>query len=373
MKTSPHRQKRGGFTLIEVMVSAAIFVILILICTSVVDQTQKTWGFTKSKVEQFRGARRGFELITRHLSQATLNTYLDYYYPETDSNQPPASTSTGGATPPAGYVRQSELQFRNDLAWKLLGIDATAAASPGHAIFFQASLGLSFKDPGLGNLLNSRGYFIRFTSDETDRPPFVTESGVAPKFRYRLFEYRPPSEQNSSADASFKGDTIYANANAWYQDDLTAASSAIADNVLLLLFSPRVPDSAAQAVGKDPWWVAPNYRYNSLDQDNSTPALETVRVRSDGSLDQGTRNLLPPMVAVTMVAVDEASAERWGAQHGNKPVDILSESGASFSNAGSYDSDLARLKDYLTSQKLNYRVFTTTVILRNAQWDGATY
>jgi len=366
MKALRHLKTQRGFTLVEILVSMAILSILVLVCSNVVEQTQKTWVYTKSKADQFRGARRAFELITRNLSQATLNTYLDYYYPETDSNQPPADVSTA----PAGYVRQSELQFRNDKAWKLLGPDASASANPGHATFFQAPLGLSFKDVGLGSLLNARGYFIKFDSDKADRPAFIAESGAAPKFRYRLFEYRPPAEQSTSTDAPFKGDTIYSNATAWYQDDLAASSSVIADNVWLLLFTPRVSDEAAKSAGKDPSWIAPDYRYNSLDRDNATDALETVRVRPDGSLDQGTRHLLPPMVTVTMVAVDEMSAQRWTGQRANKPVDILSESGASFDYAANYASDLAKLKTYLTDQKLNYRVFTATVLLRNAQWDG---
>jgi uncharacterized protein (TIGR02599 family) len=369
MKAHFPAAKSRGFTLLELLVSMAILAILMLVCTSAVDQTQKTWVYARSKVEQFREARTAFELITRNLSQATLNTYLDYYYQETNSNQPP----TSGTATPVGYVRQSELQFRTDFAWQLLGSNASASANPGHAVFFQAPLGLSLQDPGLGSLLNARGYFIKYASDESDRPPFVANSGVAPRFRYRLFEYRPPSEQNASAGASFKGDTIYTDPTTWFQDDLTATSVAVADNVLLLLFSPRVSDDAAQATGKSPWWIAPNYRFNSLDRDNSTAAVDPVSVLSDGTLNQGTRNLLPPLMAVTMVAIDEASAQHWNDTRKNQAVDILGEAGAFFTDPASYSSDLGKLKSYLTDQKLNFRVFTATVILKNAQWDGTSY
>ena len=92
--------------------------------------------------------------------------------------------------------------------------------------------------------------------------------------------------------------------------------------------------------------------------------------RSDGTVNQGTQHLLPPLVTLTMVALDEASAQNWAASRSNKAVDILSESGAPFTTALQYSSDMDTLKTYLTQQKLNYRVFTSTLVLRNAQWDA---
>jgi uncharacterized protein (TIGR02599 family) len=101
--------------------------------------------------------------------------------------------------------------------------------------------------------------------------------------------------------------------------------------------------------------------------------VDAVTTASDGTLNQGTRNLLPPLVAVTMVAVDEASAQRWSDARHNQAVDILGEAGAPFTDAASYPADLGRLKTYLTAQKLNFRVFTATVALKNAQWDGTSF
>ena len=141
----------------------------------------------------------------------------------------------------------------------------------------------------------------------------------------------------------------------------------------MLVISPRVPDSVAEAAKTSPWWIAPRYDYNSLDRDNGTVSVESVRIRSDGSADQGTQHLLPPLLAVTMVAVDEGSASRWIERRGEKAVPIQQESGASFTDAAQYDRDLQRLKDYLTQQKLSYRLFTATVALRNARWDGRAF
>ena len=358
-------QSPSGFTLVEILLSTVILSVLMLVSVSALDQMSKSWSASKSKVEQFREARLAFELITRQLSQATLNSYWDYYYTETKSNQPPASL----AATPSAYVRQSELRFRCDAAVKLLGSDAKTAINPGHAVFFQAPLGVSITMPGLGNLLNARGYYLQFGSDAENRPPFITEGGTPLRYRYRLMEYRPPAEKVTDGADSFKGNTIYSNPDDWFQQDLRKSSHAVADNILVLLLSPRVSEEAAKTAKRDAWWPAPYYSYNSADVDNSTPQVDSIKVTSSKP-DQGTQHLLPPVIQVTMVAMDEASAARWASKNGDQPKDILHEANAPFTSVSSYDSDLQKLRDYLTSERLNYRVFTTAVNLRNARWDG---
>lgn len=354
-----------GFTLVEILLSTAILSILMLVCVSALDQMSKSWRVSKGKVEQFREARIAFELITRNLSQATLNSYWDYYYNETRSNQPPATV----AATPSAYVRQSELRFRSDAASKLLGIVSNPAFNPGHAVFFQAPLGASINTPSLGNLLNARGYYLSFDSDAENRPPFVTEGGLPLRFRYRLMEYRPPAEKVTASAGSFSGNTVYSNPDNWFQQDLKKASRPVADNIVLLILSPRVSEEAAKTGKRDVFWPAPYYSYNSADVDNSTPQVDSI-ISSSSKPDQGTQHLLPPLIQVTMIAIDEPSAIRWSAKNHDQPVDIVAESGAAFTNVNAYDADLLKVKDYLTSERLNYRVFTTSVNLRNARWDG---
>lgn len=346
-----------GFTLIEILLSTAILAILMLVSVSALDQVIKSWRYSQGKVEQFRESRVAFEMITRNLSQATLNTYWDYFYKDASS-------------PPAAYVRQSELQFQIDSAIALLGAASSAKDNPGHALFFQAPLGLSPSNPGLGQLLNARGYYVQFGDDSENRPVFINERGVPLRYRYRLMEYRPPAERISTGPSTFEGDAIYVKPENWFQADLKRASHVVAENVLLFILSPRVSDEVAVSTKRDTYWLAPYYTYNSLDGDNFTKEVEKIKVSNTGIVNQGTQHLLPPLVQVTMVAIDEPSAQRWEEKLGDRAVDILSESGASFKGAGSYDSDLAKLKDYLSAQKLNYRVFTSTVALRNAKWDG---
>ena len=373
-----HRRRLWrGFTLVEIMVSTAILSLLLMLVISVLDQTQRSWQQSRSRVEQFRDARVAFELLTRNLSQATLNTYWDYFYVGQDPpNQPPPVTDGAAPQPPDAYMRMSELQFRVDQTTNLLS--GNAAQRPGHAVFFQAPLGLTVNPEyrSLSNLLNARGYFVQFGSDEDLRPGFLGAS-IEPRHRYRLFEYRPPAEAFTAGGQSYQGNTIYVNPDGWYQDDVDLVSRPIADNIILLMISPQVSEEATaarQPPNNVPYWIAPQYRYNSLDPDNSTSTIAPVTVDPDTSrLNQGTQHLMPPLLKVTMVALDEASAQRWNEDNNNTAVDILQQANAPFTNVANYDDDLERLQDYLNDQRLNYRVFTSTVGIRSAKWDGRTF
>lgn len=357
----PAQAGRRAFTLVELMASMAVLAMLMLACTGAISTVQRTFTQARSKAQQFSEARLAFETITRNLSQATLNTYWDYYYQATGSNEPPANSTA----PPNAYVRQSELQFKIGPASDLVGSQASAATHPGHAVFFQAPLGLTSNGKGLGNLLNARGYAIQFGGDDENRPPFLNEYEIPVRRRYRLVEYRPPAENSSVS----QGNTIYTKPADWFRQDQASSTRVVAENIILLVLSPRVSDESAAATNKDPGWIAPRYDYDSRDADNSTAAIDRVTVRADGTAVQNTQHLLPPLVVVTMVALDEVSAARWAESNNDSAVSILSKAGASFTNASQHAADLASLERYLSAQKLNYRVFSTTVSLRNARWD----
>jgi len=125
MKRPPHPQS-PAFTLVEVLVSATIFVVILGFMLRVSDQTSRIMRSTTGKVEQFREARTGFERITTRLSQATLNTYWDY----------------NNATLPTRYERRSELRFVSGSAASLLGNNGTQTRVT-HCVFFNAPLGLA--------------------------------------------------------------------------------------------------------------------------------------------------------------------------------------------------------------------------------------
>ena len=360
---------RYGFTLVELLVSMGVLSILMLVAMTALETTQRSWRETKSKVDQFREARIAFETITRNLSQATLNTYWDYFYAETQSNQPPSDVSVS----PAGYVRQSELDFQILPAVELTP-GGDVSHKPGHALFFQAPLGLSQSYRGLGHLLNARGYYVHFESNVERRPAFLPGGIIPVKHRYRLMEYRPPAESVAQQGDDLLGNAVYTQRH-WYQQNLEAVSRPIADNILLLLFSAQVPsDTLSPESGRKAYWIAPGYRYNSRDVENQTPDVESPVVRTDGSIHQGTQHLLPPQVRVTLVAGEEDSTRQWLGRGGDAEALALSQlAEAPFEDAQHYERDLDRLKQYLNRQRVNYRVFTTTITLRNAAWDSSTY
>lgn len=364
--SSFHSRRRQAFTLVELMASMVLLSLLMIACVTALDSVRRSVTGVHNKTQQFREARQAFELITKTLSQATLNPYWDYYYKATGSNTAPA---TGAVTPPTAYIRFSELQFQIGPATTLLGGKATPASTPGHATFFQAPLGLTHDQSGLGSLLNARGYAIQFGDDNTNRPPFLSDYTIPVRYRYRLVEFRPPSEQA----APFQGNTIYTHPTDWFRQDLEQSTRIVAENIILLVLSPRVSAETALATKKIPVWIAPGYTYNSLDVNNATPAVDKVTVDAAGNATQGTQHLLPPLVVCTMVALDETSAAKWAQEYNQTPVDYLAQARAPFTDASAYDTDLASLEAWLNQKRLNYTVFSSTVPLRNARWDSRTY
>lgn len=352
---------RAAFTLVEVLVSMTVLLILLLISAQVIGTVQKTWSSASARTGQFREARTAFDIITRNLSQATLNTYVDYdqSYLE-DGTATVASIKT-----PTRYVRKSDLRFVCGPSSELLTQGGGPANSPGQAVFFQAPLGVAH-DPafvGLDRLLCGRGYFVQYVSDSFFRPA-VLPAGL-PHYRYRLMEFSPPAEQNM----------IYSNnAGAWFAEagvpleneenpENRGLTRPIADNIIALIISPQIeadPNSATQ-----PTDIAPNFEYDSLNV-GSAAGLVT----GGGIAAQGTQHLLPPLVRVVLVAIDEKSADRLSQtdSSGTPPFGTTISDLINNSQAGNLNATLEQVAEELRSRRINYRIFSTTVVLRGAKW-----
>jgi len=359
MRRLPIIARSGGFTLVEVMISMTIVIMLLLVLVSITDSTQRTWTYTVTKVEQFRDAREAFEAITRRLSQATLNTYLDYEYP-TVGGVPDTSQ------PPTGYIRQSELRF-------ISGLAATLLASPNystHAIFFQAPTGYvinSANYAGLNKLLNTCGYFIEWGDDSQSRPGFLTSSVVPYRSRFRLMELVEPAESLSLYKYT-NGNPGY-NLTQWFTDPLALSGTsrpvqARAENILALVILPKLTPQ------EDPTGtaLAPGYTYDST----STGAAAYLTGTAAAAVNS--KNQIPPVVQVTMVALDEASFNRFQRGSSVKPTNLglenlFSQPGDLVdSNNPGFAQDLKTLTDTLQKNKLHYRVFTTNVSIKTAKW-----
>lgn len=329
-----------GFTLVELLVSMAVVTILMLIFATLTDRTANIWRSTRGKVSQFQQARDAFETISRNLAQATLNTYLDYY----DSTGARRDAANSATFQPDRYGRHSELRLQSGPAATLL--EQPAAQAPGHALFFYAPLGESGApaNTALHHLLNLTGYYITYGED-TERPDFLP---TVPTYGFRLYEFKQRSEN-----------LIRPGAGRW-PPDVTNHPDAhiIARNIVAITFLPKLPSQGPAgdpSIDADGNALAPNYEYDTL-----TAGQAGVR-KELNSLHQ-----LPPIVEVTMVAIDDASAERIGRD--STPPD-LGLSGL-FQNADplSRKADLETLLETLRAKRLNPRVFTTEVSLKSAKW-----
>lgn len=354
------------------MVSTVVLAIMLLLISSVISQTQKSWRRASTRLTQFREARLAFDTITRNLQQATLNTYRDHYYDSTKKNFPAsAAADPKDQEVPTAVRRTSELAFVTGLAINLVngaGVNGPANL-PGHAVFFQAPLGVidptsTIKDATgqpkyqyLKELLCTRGYFM-MKSDDANFLPQGLVSRLQSAVRLRLMEYQPPAETDAIyASRDVPGATLGPNdwmtVNPNYLRPLT-------EHVVGLIIAPLLStgDAPVTFSGKSvsPSSIAPSYAYDSRNIANVVAADVDP---------QGTQHMLPPLVRVTMIALDADSLDRL--ERKSESTDVVAESGATFSNATNYAADIARVTEYLNSQRLSYRIFEAAVVIPAAR------
>lgn len=352
----------AGFTLVELMVSSAILILIAGMVASMTSQTASTWRYATGKIEQFSGARDAFSSLTMHLSQATLNTYYDYF----DASGQARTVNNATNFVPKTYGRQSELRFicgSTDRDNVYTGSSASALAPdpshprPTHGIFFHAPLGFASdhtKHGALNSLLNCWGYYIEFGSDQQNRPGFLQGvAGSTPlRYRYRLMEFMQPTEAMATYSDPSKWLTSVVNQTA-------ANSHVVAENIVALVLQPMLSPKDEQELASPPsvpgTALAPSYFYDSTAK-NSDPALNP-------------QHQLPPVVRVTIVAIDEPSALRIarGSTEPNLQLENLFLTDK-LQSALNYNQDLTTLQTTLTQMHCSFRVFTTDVIIRGAKW-----
>lgn len=372
MKVTPiPGSSRCAFTLIEIMVSTAVLTLILLILASITSQASATWRYTRAKTEQFRETRAAFETLTTKISQATLNTYWDYGY---DSSGLPLR-----------YERRSELRFASGIASNMIGSSSGAGTRTTHAVFFHAPLGVvGAGNPqyhGLEGLLNVWGYYVELNSDSTSRPAFLNSATppVPPRFRFRLMEFMQPSEQlstygfTSGVNGSVPVATTYQGTE-WFSDavrNTPALSRPVAENIIALIITPRLSKRDEQevkgsATPTDISPLAPNYAYDSALTMNSGQTKSDARINP--------KNQLPPVLQITMVAIDETSAARLKLAANSGDVFKVANK---FTDTTKYTSDLVvqptgtadvSLENTLISKKVNYRIFTSNIPIRAAKW-----
>ena len=316
----------NAFTILELLVAITVLSLILVVMLSLITQTSNVWRSSSARIEAFQSARRGFETLTRSLEQATLNTYWDYDNPND----------------PKVYRRKSELHF--------LVADAGTDGLPGtpgtgQAVFFQAPANktASTNYDGLTGLINACGFFVQYGSD-ADWLPAHVGAGQA-RERFRLMQWMQATESLGV----YEGATNHA----W----VTAAPAdvvPVADNVIALIIWPKEEGEEANP-------ILNSYSYDS-------------RLNAINAPQPATAHQLPPLLKVALVAIDETSAVRLGANL--QPTVAACMSGL-FDTSPAKDSpddkksladDLATLETRLTTKSISYRTFVTSVPMREAKW-----
>ena len=404
MTPLPHSRRLAAFTLVEVLVSATLLVVMMGFLLTSLEQTRRTINSTTSKVAQFQAARVAFEAMTRNLSQATLNTYWDLDF--------------NAGNNPIRYRRQSDLHFVIDAAAKLGFPNATPAQYPTEAVFFQAPLGFSTtanasgpprKYGNLANLLSVVGYYVEWNEDTAVPAFLVNKPNILPKrFRYRLMEVMQPGEYNTVYNNSnYSGASPYSGPRDWILTSLglktlpTAffppgkatplvnSAHVLAENVVAMMLIPKVSErnrSASDALND----LTTDYTYDSRPllayQSQARTAPGTDLNKALTSIQRQQLHQLPPIVQVTMVAIDEESAARLQS-NSTLPPDWSSDLFKSCTTQKHFMDELGdpakpatksltfRLQNSdhsLPTPRMTYRVFTTDVAMRASNWSRSS-
>ncbi len=416
---------RSGFTLVEVLVSTVLVVAIMVLLLSTVDQTQRIWQRTRAKTTQFQAARAAFETVSRRVSQATLNTYYR-----------PHEGNIVNEQADFRFRRQSELQFiSGPMVHFLKGAspiknvnDPIDENYPTHALFFHAPLGyteltqsatspvLQFRN--LDSTLTACGYFIEF-GDDISIPSFLREmkQPPPPRYRYRLMEMAVPTERftiyqrfkdNDRLSDPRVFDERATNALASYYDGMVDANRKpipnwsrpywmkealkrtlvpnsspetyrfqyarpLAENIVALIVLPKlaVKDRKPNAETLE---LAPYYEFDTWrvlsGKTEKSPIVTTEDVDN-----RARDNLLPPIVQLTMVAIDEQSAVRMDLKLTDKPNwtrDLFPRGTTKADKITEFNNSMNLLEKALREDKknpnINYRIFTTDVVLRGSKW-----
>jgi len=388
--------QRRAFTLVELLVSMVILAILMSLLLQTLFVAQDVWIKARIRVEQYSEARLAFEAITRRLSLATLNSSWDYDSPVS----------------PTRYVRQSDLHFVTGPATRSTGTTGLIQSPDtcGHAVFFQAPLGLEASDTGssgaasthnMEELLNGWGYYVQYRSDLADRPDFLRKDTARhpDRMTFSLMEFRQPSESlplflqgtgtaTTAAPPLILSQTDTTGLYRWFREgklnttqppvtcDLATGSRVLASNILALIISPRVP--AETADNDSDYDIAPNYYYDSREWQLSSKT--NIGMERNGiTIHAATRNQLPPVLDVTLVALDGKAWQGFLEERGEsiRYVNYMKEkflsvgaltgrSSPDFAKA--FREDLEGLKKMLTSDHIGHRIFSTSIAMRSAKW-----
>ncbi|MBE2202905.1 MAG: hypothetical protein IAE94_00995 [Chthoniobacterales bacterium] len=343
-----HRVRAGAFTLLELLVACAVFLLLLVLLLSAIGQTSQLVGRSTQSVTAFQEARTAFELMTRSLSQATLNTYWDYR----DAAGDYRTSANAGTFQPKSYGRNSDLHFLLGDAGSTPGAGYSSlpgTPGTGQAVFFQYPSGrtASATYRNLEQLLNASGYFIQYGDREALPAPFP---GSDPKYRFRLMQARQVSESLEVFTAR--------TGNAWIQN-LSLEALPIADNIVYALIWPRKsPVNDPEGDDLTNLNVSGGFAFDSR-PDSASAAL---------SPQPDNVHQLPPVLQITLVALDETTAARV-CTSASPPSAVTGLFNGLFATPTQtqFDTDLQTLEQRMGTAGFGFRIFSTTIPLKECK------
>jgi uncharacterized protein (TIGR02599 family) len=316
-------QKRRGFTVLEMLVATAVLSLMLMMILTVTKNISATVQHASSKMDVFASSRAGFNIMTQKLSQATLNTYWDYY----DAGGNRRNASNAGTFVAKTYGRASDLQF--------VVAGNSQNSDYGQAVFFQSPEGNASLQQyrSIQGLLNACGFFVQYGGDDAFRPSAVAH----PKWRFRLMQGVQPTENLTI----FSGASNFQNSGAFWtgtipaittgSDTVTASATPLADNVIALVVWPRL-STAADPTGTQ---LTANYQYDSQRNANTNPQPVTADLDTNSSTP-------PPDIA--------------NALHGR------------FTDVTRYQRDLDDLTNALASKHITCQILNTSIALQESKW-----
>lgn len=347
--------RRAGFSLLELLVTMAVLSIFVVLLFSVTDNSFKLWRSTSADISMFDSARAAFDTMTRRISQATLNTYLDYY----DSSWQRRNPSNAASFTPAKYGRASDLAFLSGTAR-----DIFKGSVQGHAIAFFAPLGYVAANRTLAdlpNLLNPIGYHVEWGSDANLRPGFL--STLPAKNRFRLIERIVPSQNftgyPSLTDTDDNNDSTWITDSTNGLDGTNAVKNVLGENIIALIIRPEVTQEDAKLLDLTaPEDITADYFYDSRAGEARTSDPEALQFAQ-----------LPPMLRVVMVAVSEKDAAKLIGNNSTAP-DAFTLDSSLFSDPAKLNDDLDALSRKLTDANVQFRIFNQVIPLRAAKFSA---
>lgn len=349
--------RRAGFTLLELLVTTAVLGLFVVLLLSVTDSSFRLWRQTAADISMFDAARAAYDTMTRRLSQATLNTYLDYY----DSQWKRRGAGHANFVP-ARYGRASDLAFYSGPADAVL---TSGGPTSGHGVFFFAPLGYVAANAtlaDLASLLNPVGYYVEWGSDVTLRPSFL--ASLPARYRFRLIEAIQPSQNFSYYPQLTDDNRINDFPENWVSATAghsSAVRNVLAENILLLIIRPELPERDVQELfgpSAKPWDITADYVYDSRAGESRSTNPEAAQFAQ-----------LPPMLRVVMVAISEKDAARLIGNSSSIPTPFqLNPSW--FQIPSNLEADLAALASQLAAANIQFRVFNSVIPLRSAKFSA---